>query len=570
MALTNSPKARVLIPGTASGELLVSDVALSFMGGVDPKSGLIIDHQHPLRGRSLGSKILAIPSGRGSCSGSGVILELLLEGNAPRALIFQATEEILTLGVLVARLLFDKSIPILLLDQEAFSTLKDGNHASISETEIRLEQTRASIELSPGISSMAIETRIQLTEFESQLLSGTNGPAARIAMEAIVQFAELQGTTSLVPVSRVHIDACYYAGPSTLLFAQRLKALSAEFTVPTTLNALSVDRRRWRELGTNPDFGIAASELADIYVLMGAKSSFTCAPYLLDDIPKEGEQIGWAESNAVAFANSVLGAKTQKYPDFMDVFIAIVGRAPLAGCHLEEGRRPRVCIEIPHLGQVDDALYPILGHRIGTMAGQEIPFISGLGHLNPTVSDLKAFGAAFATTSSAPMFHIAGVTPEASKYSNLSQQLARIKITTSDLHDTWHNLNSATDSSVSLISLGNPHFSLEEFAKFKNLCQNRQKHPSVKVVITTGREIYSKIAQAGYIDSLESFGAEIITDTCWCMIAEPIIPVGTRNLMTNSAKYAHYAPGMVHRGVHFGSLVDCMEAACAGERKGKI
>ncbi|MEB0170389.1 aconitase X catalytic domain-containing protein, partial [Pseudomonas sp. CCC4.4] len=294
---------------------------------------------------------------------------------------------------------------------------------------------------------------------------------------------------------------------------------------------------------------------------------------LLDSAPKAGEQIVWAESNAVVYANSVLGARTLKYPDYLDICIALTGRAPLTGCHVDQQRHATLRIELPPLAELDDAFYPLLGYHVGLLAGSEIPVICGLETRQPTLDDLKAFGAAFATTSGAPMFHIVGVTPEAATVEHaLGNQPAprTLHITLEDLQGSWKELNSAEEAKVDLVSLGNPHFSLSECATLAALCHGHTKHPDLAMVITCGRAIHAQAIKAGYVTALESFGAQFVTDTCWCMLGEPVVPVQARTLMTNSGKYAHYAPGLVGRLVHFGSLAACVDAACAGETKGRL
>src|SRR5690606_23357985 len=178
-------------------------------------------------------------------------------------------------------------------------------------------------------------------------------------------------------------------------------------------HSVAGEQRRWRSLGIAPAFGEPASELGDVYMAMGASMSFTCAPYLLDSAPALGEQIVWAESNAVVYANSVLGARTLKYPDYLDICIALTGRAPRTGSHLDEGRHASLLIEVETPQQPDDSFWPLLGYHVGLIAACDIPVLTGLERCAPSNDDLKAFGAAFATTSAAPMFHIAGVTPEA-------------------------------------------------------------------------------------------------------------------------------------------------------------
>jgi hypothetical protein len=410
------------------------------------------------------------------------------------------------------------------------------------------------------------------------MLDGRDGKAAQVAMRIIARMAAVQGASELIDITQAHIDGCIYTGPASLRFAEQLCAWGAKVKVPTSLNAISVDQRRWRALSVDAAMGEPASQLADAYVRMGARPTFTCAPYLLETAPVFGEQIVWAESNAVAYANSVLGARTMKYPDYLDICIALTGRAPLSGCHLDQHRHATVQIDLPPLSGLDDAFYPLLGYHIGLLSPNEIPVVTGLAAAAPTRDDLKAFGAAFATTSAAPMFHIVGVTPEAA---TLDQALGstslggkaparRIAITQEDLRASWRELNSATDSSVDLISLGNPHFSLGECQTLASLCEGRSKQADVALIVTCGRATQEQARATGALAVLEAFGAQVLTDTCWCMIGEPVLPPRTRNLMTNSGKYAHYGPGLVGRKVHFGSLAACVEAACTGEVRGEV
>lgn len=564
---------RSLVDGHASAPLLYADVGLSFWGGVDPFSGEVIDRHHPLSGECLAGRVLAIPSGRGSCTGSSVLMELISNGHAPAALVLAEADEILTLGVLVARTLFQRSLPVLCIGREAFGQLRGNAFARIDGTYLSLYDSAPDDTAPPHNDTPAAEAHasIELTEHDRALLAGSYGKAAQVAMQVVLRMAQIQGATQLVDITQAHIDGCIYTGPASLRFAQQLVAWGAKVRVPTTLNSISVDQRRWRELGIDPALGVPASALGDAYMAMGAQLSFTCAPYLLDSAPKAGEQIVWAESNAVVYANSVLGARTLKYPDYLDICIALTGRAPLIGCHLEDQRKARLQIELPTLGNLDDAFYPLLGYHIGALAGSRIPLILGLKLQHPDLDDLKAFGAAFATTSAAPLFHIAGVTPEALDPAQvLDGPLPVIKVSLEDLLLSWHELNSARDPQVDVVSLGNPHFSLSEFAHLARLCQGRKRHPDVVLAITCGRAVLEQARAAGHVGVLEAFGAVIVSDTCWCMLGEPVIPPAARNLMTNSGKYAHYAPGLVGRKVHFASLAECVDAACSATASGRL
>ena len=573
MSGTRSLTGRSLVDGAAFAPLLYADVGLSFWGGVDPFSGEVIDRHHPLSGECLAGRVLAIPSGRGSCTGSSVLMELISNGHAPAALVLAEADEILTLGVLVAQTLFQRSLPVLCIGKEAFGQLRGKAFARVDGTGLSLYDSTPDDTPAPRNDRPTEDAHssIELTAHDRALLDGSQGKAAQVAMQIVLRMAHIQGAKYLVDITQAHIDGCIYTGPASLRFAQQLVAWGAKVRVPTTLNSISVDQRRWRELGIDPALGVPASALGDAYMAMGAQLSFTCAPYLLDSAPKAGEQIVWAESNAVVYANSVLGARTLKYPDYLDICIALTGRAPLIGCHLEDQRKARLHIEVPPLSNLDDSFYPLLGYHIGALAGSRIPLVSGLQQQHPNLDDLKAFGAAFATTSAAALFHIAGVTPEALDPTRvIDGPLPVFKLSLEELRLSWQELNSARDARVDVVSLGNPHFSLSEFARLASLCQGRHRHPDVVLAITCGRTVLEQARVAGYIAVIEAFGAVIVSDTCWCMLGEPVIPPAARNLMTNSGKYAHYAPGLVGRKVHFASLAECVDAACSATASGRL
>jgi len=552
-----------LVAGDAQGELLSAMVGLSFWGGVDPQTGVVIDQHHPLCGESLDGRVLAIPSGRGSCSGSGVLLELILNGHAPAAIVICEREEILTLGALVAEVVFEQSIPVLRIEREVFARLGEYRYARVVGSNFQLLHKPPIGDWQPETAQQESneDTTVRLDAVDEAFLSGQHGKAAQVAMRLLLRMAAVQEADAFMDVTQVHIDGCIYTGPASLRFAQMLVESGAHVRVPTTLNSISVDKRRWRAQGVAEDLGAPASALADAYLAMGAQPSFTCAPYLLESAPRFGEQVGWAESNAVVYANSVIGARTMKYPDYLDVCIALTGRAPLAGCHLDAGRRATLALEVDMPAGADDAFWPLLGYCCGSVCGTEIPLIRGLETSAAGPDELKAFGAAFATVAAAPMFHVAGITPEADE----QRPERQVRIGLDALQHAWETLNTAASPEVGLVSLGSPHFSLDECARLAALVRGRTKAADVAVVVTCGRAVHEAASRAGHVEVAEAFGVQFATDTCWCMLGEPVIPPAVRTLMTNSGKYAHYAPGLVGRDVRFGSMAACVKAACSGE-----
>jgi cis-L-3-hydroxyproline dehydratase len=561
-------KGRTLIPGSASGPLLHANLGLSFWGGVHAETGVVIDRQHPLCGRSVAGAVLAIPSGRGSCTGSAVLLELIMAGKAPAALIFREDEAILPLGALVADALFARSIPMVRLDHAAFAALASHTRAEVRDGHVLCDGA-SSAGGSPDLAQP--DATVDLTDDDRAMLDGSQGPARQIAMRIILAMARMQGADRLIDLTQAHLDCCIHTGPVSVAIAERLRDLGATVKIPTTLNAISIDRAQWQALGVPADRAAEVKRQTDAYIAMGARPSFTCAPYLLDTAPAAGEQIGWAESNAVAFANSVLGARTDKYPDYLDLCVALTGRAPYGGCHAPANRKARVVIDITAPDAFDDALFPLLGYLAGALSPSAIPVLRGLEQTAPTRDDLKAFAAAFATTSAAPMFHIAGITPEAPDAATAmaDEDVAEgFSIGPADIRAVWRKLNGSDDGAVSCIAIGNPHASFEELERLASLCVGRSLMTGVTAIVTTGRAMHERATASGAIGALEAFGFRIIRDTCWCMIEEPIIPVGEGCLLTNSGKYVHYGPGLTGRRVRYAGLAACVDAAETGRFDG--
>lgn len=544
--------ARSILPGTASGPLIASGEALSFWGGVDPASGRVIDVHHPLHGVTVTGGILALPSSRGSCSGSGVLLDLALTGRAPAALVFSEAEDVLTLGALIAAEMFGRPLPVLRLSPAAFDALRRAPAARIGETAI--EADGLSIPIAPPATAA-----LDLTGDDRAMLGGRDGVAVQLAMRVIAAMAAQQGAGKLVDVVQGHIDGCIYASPANLAFAQAMADMGAKVRVPTTMNAISVDRANWEKQGVPHDFGDPAARLADAYVRMGCRPTFTCSPYLLDSAPTMGEAVAWAESNAVIFANSVLGARTAKHPDFLDLCIALTGRAPLSGVYLDDHRKARRIIDVELPENADDAFWPLVGYLAGRAAPDRIPLLTGLAAARPAQDDLKALCAAFGTTSAAPMLHIAGVTPEAGNAA--AADADRVSITRAGMAEVWTMLNGGP-AEVELVAIGSPHASVSECRALADALDGRRRHDGVRVIVTAGRDV---IAEAGdALARLRASGVEVLPDLCWCSISEPVFPPQTRTLITNSGKYAHYGPGLSGRAVRFGNLADCVEAALTG------
>ncbi|EGL65041.1 hypothetical protein AGRO_2161 [Agrobacterium sp. ATCC 31749] len=560
VSTTAAPEARSILAGAAEGKVIATTEALSFWGGVDPATGKVIDVHHPLHGICLTGGVLFMPTSRGSCTGSGVLLDLILTGRAPSALVFCEAEDVLTLGALVAAEMFDKALPVIRLDAETFTHFSRAANVSIDQNTIKADGV--SLAIAPPATA-----HLDLTDDDRAMLEGCDGIAVRQAMRIIVAMAAQQGASALVDVTQGHIDGCIYASPANLTFAEKMADMGGKVRVPSTMNAISVDKANWRAQGVPEDFGDPAARLADAYVRMGCKPTFTCSPYLLDSAPNAGESIAWAESNAVIFANTVLGARTAKHPDFLDLCIAMTGRAPLSGVYIEENRRPQRIVDVALPAGIDDAFWPLVGYLAGKAAPDCIPLLRGLGAAKPSRDDLKALCAAFGTTSASPMLHIEGATPEAGLAPLETAETVTISL--QDMAAAWSLLNDGPEE-VQLVAIGSPHASLEECRALAAVFAGRKRRADVAVIVTAGQQVIDAAGKDGTLQSLKDSGVQVLPDLCWCSISEPVFPTKTRALMTNSGKYAHYGPGLSGRAVRFGSLADCVESALTGRAVSRL
>ncbi len=407
---------------------------------------------------------------------------------------------------------------------------------------------------------------LDLSRFDRELLGGAYGAGAAFAMRLLVRFAEAVDARSLIDIEGAHVDGCLYHGRASLDFVERMIDLGGKVRVPTTLNVGSVDLIH-PELfrGTKEDAENGA-RLMRAHVELGCAPTFTCAPYQSASRPRFGAQIAWGESNAIAFANSVIGARTNRYGDFIDLCCAMTGRAPAYGLHLTQNRAARAVVEIVSIPRDWDLerLAVAVGHTIGRRCGGLVPAIVGLP---PGISedDLKALGAAAASSGAVGLFHVVGVTPEApaleTACGGLKPELL-LQLMAEDLRAAARSLSSVADGArLSAVSLGTPHFSLAEFARLMPLLDGER--PLVDIFVNCSRATLDEVRKRGWEEPLRAARVTLVADTCVYVSALMKADAGT--VMTNSGKCAYYAPGNLGVEVAYGSLAECVASARAGK-----
>lgn len=410
-----------------------------------------------------------------------------------------------------------------------------------------------------------------LTDEEQDLLTGGAGEGVAMAMRVVTALARVRGADRLVEVSGAHVDSCLYHGRAGLDFARRLLDLGASVRVPTTLNVGSLDLMHpgtVREDASHPDVLSGGRELMHVYAALGARATWTCAPYQVGARPQLGEHVAWAESNAIVFANSVLGARTDRYGDFLDISAAVTGRAPLAGLHLDAERMGSVVFDLSAVtpSRLDEEMWwSVVGYLVGEIAATAgVPVLVGAGE-DASEDALKALGAAAASSGSVGLFHLVRRTPEAPDLASCSRAAAPVTIVTdADLDVVRQRLSTARGSRLDAVSLGTPHASLAEIRRLAEALAlaGSPVHPSVDAVVSTSRGILALARAGGLAEAVEAGGFRFVVDTC--TYVTPVLAPTVRVAMTTSGKWAHYAPGNIGVDVVLGTVGECVSSAVAG------
>lgn len=400
------------------------------------------------------------------------------------------------------------------------------------------------------------------------MLAGAQGSAVAMAMRIVAGTARMLGAERLIPVTSTHIDGCLYHGDSGTLFVERLVAEGGKVAVPSSLNVGSLDLLHGGLVRLPDHQASMARRMMASYAALGCRQTWTCAPYQAGHRPSAGDDVAWGESNAVVFCNSVLGARTNRYGDYLDICAALTARAPMSGLHVLGNRRATLHVDASGLSPrllAEETFYPVLGAWLGRNAGERVAVISGVPR---SVSEdrLKALGAAAASSGSVGLFHIVGRTPEAPDLQSACQGQSpdhTVRLTSALLDVARRTLSTgevAPGDRLDGVALGSPHFSYEEFEALAALLAGRRCR--IPMYVCTGRHVIKRLEDTSMLSILREAGATIVADTC--IVVTPILPATAGLIMTNSGKFAHYTKPNTGWDVLFGSLADCVESAVTG------
>jgi predicted aconitase len=388
---------------------------------------------------------------------------------------------------------------------------------------------------------------MELTREEQRMFDGEAGEAARESMEILVALGRIYGASRMVPVTSAQVSGVSFKtiGQAGLDYLSGLAAKGAKVRVPAFLNPAGMDSAQWKRMKIPEAFAKKQAEVLDAYLKMGISKTCTCAPYFIGIRPKPGEHIAWAESSAVAFANSVLGARTNREGGPSALAAAICGVTPYYGLHLEKNRTASLVVDIKcRLGTVAD--FGALGSAIGKLSKNRNPAFHGIKSADE--SKLKVLGASMAATGSVPLFFVEGITPEYS----IGEKPEIIAFTEKELAAE----KAAMDSHMKpdLVTIGCPHASLDEIREVAALVG--RKRPTCEFWVCTSRKTAEEAARLGYGKAIEEAGGLVVADTC--MVVCPLEEMGYSVTGTNSGKAAAYLPNLCKQKVAFGDIEEIL------------
>ena len=394
-----------------------------------------------------------------------------------------------------------------------------------------------------------------LTEKEQRMFDGEEGYAVQKSMEILVALGNIYGANHLVKVGSVQVAGVSYhnLGDAGLEFLNEL-ARDGQVKVLTTLNPAGMDLENWRQLGISQEFAEKQNQVIDAFSRMGILISCTCTPYLIGNLPRYGEHLAWSESSAVTFANSVIGARTNREGGPSALAAAFVGKTPCYGLHLDENRAADIKIQVnANLTKLSD--WGALGYSIGRKAENKIPYITGIK--DAELDELKSFCASVVTYGAKPLFYMKGITPNTE---HLQTPKETVTIEQHDIREAYDNINDDVDY-IDFVCIGCPHCSIKEISEVAELLKDKKISENTEFWVATSRTAKQLADKRGYTETIEKAGGKFACDTCMA-----VAPLKGRfkALATTSAKGCFYSRQNDMK-TKMGSIEECIEAAVTGK-----
>lgn len=386
-----------------------------------------------------------------------------------------------------------------------------------------------------------------LTQEEEKTLEGEYGPSLQKAIEILVALGDIYGADRLIPVKSAQIAGVSYKtmGDAGL---EWISDLEGKVKIPSILNPAGMDINKWEEMGIEPVFAKKQQEIIEAYAKLGIQTKCTCTPYYLEgfDVTLD-DHIAWSESSAVSYANSVIGARTNREGGPSALSAALVGKTANYGYHLDEMREPVIALEVDC--KLTGSDYGALGYVVGKTVGSRVPIFYMKN--KPSKDEMKSLGAALAASGAVALYHIEGVTPEAlrNKFTKPDEIVPVERKQIDEVYETNRDILSSE-----IIAVGCPHCSPEELEKIARLVDGKKLQKEMWVC--TAREVAQRYPEL--VQIIEKSGAKVVCDTC--MVVSPATNKYS-SITVNSGKALAYVPSMCKVAAKYASIEDCIKEA---------
>ena len=403
---------------------------------------------------------------------------------------------------------------------------------------------------------------MELTKYEQEMLKGKHGKAKKFAMNILVKLGRIYGANKMVEVVSAQIMAHYGSlHDAGLELAEKFVEMGGAFCIPTTEDPASVSFRHWKEIGIDQEYYDKQQRLLAAILKLGAEPVWTCTPYLVGNLPRYGQNVSWAESSAVSFANSVIGARTNRNPAGLNYCAAITGKMPYMGLYKEENRHGTVLVEL-EADEISNLDYNTIGYIVGKAVGNRIPVFRGIP-ITVSVDNLKYLGATAASSGSVALYHAIDITPEASNRDPFggAKPEETLKINRDKLQKAKDELNTAFGE-PDIVALGCPHYSIQEMQKVSDLLKGEKLKKGKELWIYTSETVYNLAKKMGYADTISDAGGKILDGNC--LVISPMGRMHFNTLMTDSGKYAYYLPSEHDLKILYAETNECIQAIIRG------
>jgi len=566
---------RTIYPGSVNGTAIVARTPFPLSGMTFAfTTGAVKWAGHDLSGHTVRDKILVLPEVRAFAGGDWALFSLsTLYETGPKAILCGEIDPFVVAGAILGRIVTIAGLPSSFLQS---ITTDDRVCVDADLGIIRIERPSGAegsgnwqSEVSFNVRDTSGSRDFELTTEESEILAGSQGPAASECLDFLIRYGRAKGASRLIPVESVHASGSGYntTGDAALAYLTRLADLGAKVRVPATLNPIAIDLSRWREIMRMPEELNAKQErLNSAFNRLGFTPIYSCAPYWTGHIPNLDSNIVWSEHNATSFSNSAIGARTNFESHLATIPAAIVGRIPLYGLYLPENRRPTIIVNVA-ANMNDPVDWRYLGVATAALIGSKIPLFRGI-HEKVSEHNLRDLCSALGPPwSSTPMLHVDGVTPESQRGDIDAEYLKSIEAITvsqADIQRVRDKWNGKDGEAIDLVALGCPQYSAQEIQTVADRLQSKQVKSGVQFWIWTDRATRVEAERSGAVATIAKAGGHVLADTCGCAAC----PVGQsrfgfRSVATDSTKSCGFLSSTGLR-MHVGSLDQCIEAATSG------